>query len=299
MKFKIFVIIVTYKGKQWYDRCFSSLRQSTIPVQTIVVDNSHGVEDAEYIMSHFPEVHLIKTEENLGFGRANNIGMRYALDHGCDYVFLLNQDAWIDSDCIEKLIDIHQSHPDFGILSPMHLEKDKKHLNILVDDGHNNYELLSDSYCKCLKDYYTVQYVNAAAWLLPRHTLETVGGFDPLFKHYEEDDDYIQRILYHQLDIVLCPKACVIHDHTTLTNTLTNREDRRLQMSLLKHTDLRRPLHLYLYLLYLLRKMVVCICKHDKRQVRNYWHEFHFLVRKRNDIKLSRTQNMKKTTSWL
>ena len=91
---KVFVIIVTYKGKQWYDRCFSSLRESTIPVRMVVVDNTPGENDAEYIKSHYPEIHLIKTNENLGFGRANNLGMRYALDNGCDYVLLLNQDSF-------------------------------------------------------------------------------------------------------------------------------------------------------------------------------------------------------------
>ena len=92
---KIFVIIVTYKGNQWYERCFTSLRNSEYPVQTIVIDNASNDGTVEYIRENFPEIYLIESEENLGFGRANNIGMRYALDHGCDYVFLLNQDAWI------------------------------------------------------------------------------------------------------------------------------------------------------------------------------------------------------------
>ena len=90
---KIFVIIVTYKGHQWYERCFASLCNSEYPVQTIVIDNASNDGTVEYIRKYFPEIHLIESKENLGFGRANNIGMRYALDHGCDYVFLLNQDA--------------------------------------------------------------------------------------------------------------------------------------------------------------------------------------------------------------
>ena len=72
---KIFVIIVTYKGKQWYDRCFCSLRESTTPVLPIVVDNTPGEEDANYISEHYPEAHLIKPDENLGFGKANNLCM--------------------------------------------------------------------------------------------------------------------------------------------------------------------------------------------------------------------------------
>lgn len=110
---KVFVIIVAFNGKRWYDRCFGSLRLSTIPVQTIVVDNASNDGSVEYIKERFSEIHLIASQENLGFGRANNMAMRYALDHGCDYVFLLNQDAWVETDTFERLIDIHQRHPEY------------------------------------------------------------------------------------------------------------------------------------------------------------------------------------------
>ena len=112
MNVKLFVIVVTYKGKQWYDRCFVSLRESTLPVQTIVVDNASNDGTVEYIRAHFPEIHLIESKENLGFGRANNLGMRCALDQGCDYVFLLNQDAWVEPDTFEKMVAIHQQHKE-------------------------------------------------------------------------------------------------------------------------------------------------------------------------------------------
>ena len=109
---KVFVVVVTFKGGQWYDRCFTSLRESTIPVQAVVVDNASNDGTVEYIREHYPEIHLIESKENLGFGRANNIAMRYAMDQGCDYVFLLNQDAWVDKDTIEKMIHIHSNHPE-------------------------------------------------------------------------------------------------------------------------------------------------------------------------------------------
>ena len=114
MGIKLFAIVVTYKGYRWYERCFTSLRQSTIPVQTIVVDNASNDGTVEYIKEYFPEIHLIDSGENLGFGRANNIAMRYALDQGCDYVFLLNQDAWVEPDTFERLVKIHQRHPGYG-----------------------------------------------------------------------------------------------------------------------------------------------------------------------------------------
>lgn len=209
---KVFVIIVTYKGKRWYDKCFSSLRESTIPVQTVAVDNTPGNEDVEYIKTHFPEVHVIKTNENLGFGRANNLGMRYALDNECDYVFLLNQDAWIESDAIEKLIPISEKYPEYGIISPIHMNASKTAINmgLVIEEGE--IKLLSDIYTNQVGDVYETKYINAAAWLLPRKTLETIGGFCPIIFQYGEDDDYINRVLYHGFKVGLVPNSRIVHD---------------------------------------------------------------------------------------
>ena len=214
---KLFAIIVTYKGKQWYDRCFTSLRESTIPVQTIVIDNASNDGTVEYIRELYPEIHLIESKENLGFGRANNIGMRYALDHGCDYVFLLNQDAWVELDTLEKLVSIHLNHPEYGIISPIHLNANKtgieKGLVDYLDDKKITDKLFfEDLYFGRLKDLYKTNYVNAAAWLLPRRTLETVGGFDPIFSHYGEDDNYMHRVLFHKMKIGICPMCIAVHD---------------------------------------------------------------------------------------
>ena len=93
---KIFAIVVTYNGMRWYDRCFGSLRNSDMPVETIVIDNASTDETVSYIKEHFHEVCLIESKENLGFAKANNIGIKRALDNGADYVFLLNQDAWVE-----------------------------------------------------------------------------------------------------------------------------------------------------------------------------------------------------------
>jgi GT2 family glycosyltransferase len=58
-------------------------------------------------------VNLIETDKNLGFGKANNIGIHYAMEQDCDYVFLLNQDAWILPDTIEKLYVLMEENPEF------------------------------------------------------------------------------------------------------------------------------------------------------------------------------------------
>ena len=73
---KVFAIIVSYKGRQWYDRCFSSLQESTIPIEIVVIDNASGDGSADYIRERFPQITLICSDKNLGFGQANNLGMK-------------------------------------------------------------------------------------------------------------------------------------------------------------------------------------------------------------------------------
>ncbi len=216
---KVLAIIVTYKGKQWYERCFGSLLESTIPVDVFVVDNASGDGSVEYIQEHFPQLQLVASEKNLGFGQANNKGFRYALDNGYDYVFLLNQDAWLHKvDAIERLVEVAEQHPEYGIVSPLHLYGSGERLTLGME--HHLMEIVTpenDCYSDALlghtmHDIYEVNYVCAAAWLLPMRTIQTIGGFDPIFFHYGEDDNYMQRVTYHGLKIGVCPQAAICHD---------------------------------------------------------------------------------------
>lgn len=305
MDLKLFVIIVTYKGKQWYDHCFASLRESTIPVQTIVVDNASKDGSAEYFREKYPEIVLMENKENLGFGRANNMALRYALDHGCDYVFLLNQDTWIEPDAIENLVKVHGNHPEYGILSPLHVAADGKRLNMLIDDGKSqfakNVEMLSDLCCGTIKDVYPVVYVNAAAWLLPRKTLETVGGFDPIYFHYEEDDDYLNRVRYHKLGIGLCLQARIFHDHSNLFGTLPVSKTRihRDQLLKVRFANPNNNESIAKHRRYLFRKAIVLRLRGDKRNAKALWGDYKFLGKNREAIEHSRLENKKVQASWL
>jgi len=223
---KIFAIIVTYNGKQWYDQCFGSLRTSEIPINVVVIDNASSDDTVDYIKQNYPEVHLIVSDRNLGFGQANNKGMRYALDNGTDYVFLLNQDAWIEPNTIKELVDAHKKQPEYGVLSPIHLNAQKTTIEkglivYLSTTRHTPNELISDFYLGLKKEIYDTNYVNAAAWLLPGKTLETVGGFDPLFYHYGEDDNYLSRVFYHGFKVGIVPKVTICHDTERRVNVST------------------------------------------------------------------------------
>ncbi len=214
----VYIIIVTYNAMKWADKCFSSLRKSSVPVQVIVIDNCSEDGTQEYIQNNFPEVNFIQNQENLGFGKANNIGIEIAYKNGADFFYLMNQDAWIYENSIQKLLDVYETHPqknEIGILSPMHLDGSEKKLDIFLDKYiSQNFEtrMISDFYLNSIKPYYEISFINAAHWFIPKDTIEKVGGFNPYFFHYGEDNEYVNRLHFHQKKILLCTNSKVVHD---------------------------------------------------------------------------------------
>ncbi|AIN73383.1 glycosyltransferase family 2 protein [Flavobacterium psychrophilum] len=206
MNKKIFVIIVTYNGSKWIEKCINSLLRSIYPINILVVDNC-STDDSVELLKQFSEIHLIQSKENLGFGRANNIGIDYALKNKADYVFLLNQDTWVFDDTISNLVVMAQNNPSFGIVSPMHFSGDEKTLDKGFVTYYNRYIEENAG-----KNIAIVPFVNAAAWLVSSACLQKVGGFESLFGHYGEDRNYCDRVLYHQFQIVIAKNAKICHD---------------------------------------------------------------------------------------
>lgn len=302
---KVFVIIVAFNGKRWYDRCFGSLRLSTIPVQTIVVDNASNDGSVEYIKERFSEIHLIASQENLGFGRANNMAMRYALDHGCDYVFLLNQDAWVETDTFERLIDIHQRHPEYGILGPVQVNAEKTKvldgvIQFLINPDNVNKQMFSDFVMGTIAEVYPVAEINAAAWLLPRNTLETVGGFDPIFLHYGEDWNYLSRVLYHKLKVGLTPHIQVVHDCAEQIERPDGYTMEFNKWLLLRASDLLYPDTQVDDMIRHYRRMALLkLMTLQKSTFKENREACRFLKRNKSRIELSRVQNKAIGSNWL
>ncbi|GER59700.1 hypothetical protein ULMA_18080 [Patiriisocius marinus] len=208
---KISIIIVAYNALRWIERCLDSVGSYDV----IVIDNNSKDDTVKFIEINYPSIILLKQKQNLGFGKANNIGITYALSLGADGVFLLNQDAYLYPDTIEKLIKVQGSNPIFGILSPIHYDGDEKCLDENFSsyiNYHKNPELIGNAFKNELKDIYEVPFVNAAGWLITKEAINKVGMFDPLFFLYGEDDNLCQRMLFHNFKIGIVPKAFMIHD---------------------------------------------------------------------------------------
>lgn len=298
----IFVVIVTYNGEQWYDRCLGSLRKSIIPLQIVIVDNASTDKTVEYIQREYPETILIRLEKNIGFGQGNNKGIQYALSRGADYIFLLNQDAWIEPDTIKQLIDIHTKHTEYGLLSPIHLTADKNAIEPLLLERIVNFQvtdpqLMNDLYFNTLQDVYNTKYVNAAAWLLPRKTIETVGGFDPLFFHYGEDDNYLHRIFYHHFKVGICPKTHIVHDCKTERKLYDDNESRILMM--IRYSDVNQQFSFEKEMLHYFRIAITSFLRGRKKRMISSWETFRFLKSYKKTLKFSIATNRTIGLHWL
>ena len=118
---QVFTIIVTYNPGKWLYKCLSSLANSNYLNKVIIVDNGSTDGSQQQIKDHYKDIDLIQSGTNLGFGKANNFGIKRAYEAGADYILLLNQNAWVEEDTIEKLVNIHQKNPEYAITSPVHL----------------------------------------------------------------------------------------------------------------------------------------------------------------------------------
>lgn len=211
--YTVFVIIVTYNGMRnnWIGNCLSSLANSRHAVKAIVVDNDSSDNTSDFIRQEFPDVVVLQQNTNLGFGQANNIGIRYAISKKADYIMLLNQDATITEDCVGQLLAEADGQ---SVLSPIHCNGEGNKLdrmfcftlsnacNIFFDDMFIQGKL---------KGQYVVGEVPAACWFLPVNTVLKIGGFNPLFCHYGEDNNYYHRLRFHGIKMLLVPKARMYH----------------------------------------------------------------------------------------
>lgn len=213
---KLYVIIVTYNGDRWIRRCLNSVYKSNLNAIPIVVDNSSSDETLKIIRTEFPDVEIIETHANLGFGKANNIGIKMAMDRDADYIYLLNQDAWVKRDTFLLLIESMEKYSEYGIISPIHLTGNGHNVDAnfyslsLARDKIPN--ILNDYITSKVKDIYDTYFVMAAHWMLKRSTIEKVGYFSSAFPHYGEDANYIHRMHYWRLKVGIVPKAFAYHD---------------------------------------------------------------------------------------
>lgn len=240
---KIYAIIVTYNAmrRNWIDRCLKSLQESTVPVTAIVVDNCSTDGTREHVPSQYPDTVWLPQDKNLGFGQANNVGIRYAMSNNADYVLLLNQDASIHPEGIEHLLKACDGE---SLYSPLHYNgdgssPDKMFGNTKLHNGGLLFDALQTG--QDMPDCIESGEVCAACWFMPVSLIRKVGGFNPLFFQYSEDNNYYQRMVYHHIKTYVVPHARMFHDRNLHGNIQVYNKNQIFREMLLTVNDINRP----------------------------------------------------------
>jgi GT2 family glycosyltransferase len=204
------IIIVNYNVKEFLQNLIHSISKSSpkISREIIIVDNASNDGSVEFIKEKFPEVNLIANNKNLGFSKANNIGMKLAKGK---YILLLNPDTFVSEDTFEKMIEFFDSKPEVGLAG----------CKILNPDGtlqlacRRSFPGPWTSFCKVTglsklfsktrlfakynltyldsDQTYEVDAISGSFMMFRKELYEKIGGLDENFFMYGEDLDFCYR----------------------------------------------------------------------------------------------------------
>ena len=303
---KVSVIIVTYNSMKWMKQCLNSLRKSPYPLQIVVIDNC-SKDDTVSFLQQQPDIHLIINKKNRGFGQANNQGIEYAFSQKADFFFLLNQDAYIHPDTINKLIETYTKHPDVSIITPVHLNGKGSGIDPYFRDFvlAQCPEYLTDGILYNIQRNYVCKNVPAAGWFFPKKTIKEIGGFDPIFFHYGEDDNYLKRLEYHHRIVMMDTQSFIRHDReSTVGNRHVFLHKKNRRDLLMIATDITKDRH------FIIQKLgrqftsnltlnLFYLCTGKFKNMWNFCGDFLFLFSNRLSIKNSRMNNKQCKTNWI
>lgn len=221
------IVIVSWNARDYLLQCLESLTPVAcrFPMEIVVVDNASSDGSAELVENNFPKVRLIRNPTNLGFAKANNLGI--AASAG-PYVCLINSDVKVLPDCISRLVDYCEQNPDVGMVGPRIIGGDGK-----LQRSCRGFPTLWNMLCRALaldsifpkiklftgyslsywpqNDTRPVNILTGCFWLVRRETLGQVGLLDESFFMYAEDMDWCRRFWKHSRPVVFIPFAEAIH----------------------------------------------------------------------------------------
>ena len=185
----ITVIITSFKSNDKIINCLKSINNQC---KVIVVENSNDTKIKQMIESQFNNVNCILSGANLGYGRANNLGLKNVKTK---YALILNPDATLEKSALENFLILVKQNLDFAIIGPMEQEKSK---SISLIDKKN------DSLIK-------VENVKGFAMFLNLEQFEEVGFFDENFFIYFEEIDLCKRLSKLNKKIYLSSEIKINH----------------------------------------------------------------------------------------
>jgi hypothetical protein len=221
------VVIVSWNAQDYLIQCLESLftGQGCHSMEVIVVDNDSSDGSVESVVKRYPRARLIRNATNLGFSKANNIGISAATGK---YLCLINSDVKVLPGCINRLVEYQEKHSDTGMVGPRIIGGDGK-----LQRSCRGFPTVWNMFCRALaldtffpgiKAFtgYSLRYwaqdtccavdiLSGCFWLIRREALASVGVLDESFFMYGEDMDWCKRFREHGWKLVFVPSAQAIH----------------------------------------------------------------------------------------
>jgi GT2 family glycosyltransferase len=214
------VVVVTYNALPWLEQCLDSVRGREV----VVVD--HGSTDGtlDVVRERYPDVRVLE-QENKGMGGGNNAGMQAATGR---YFFLLNSDAWVVGEGLDRLVAYADAHPDVAVVGPR-LRNTDGSLQRSVRAEPTLWRLATEYLfirklapgSRLLNPLYAggfdhetereADWLYGPALLVRRAAVEEVGPFDEAFFMFSEEVDWMTRFRRAGWKVVFYPGAEVVH----------------------------------------------------------------------------------------
>lgn len=221
------IVIVNWNTRQLLLRCLQSIldHSGRRSVELIVVDNASADGSAGVVARRYPQVILVENQTNLGFAKANNLGIKRSRG---DYVCLVNSDILVLDRSIDRMCDYMDRNPEAGLLGPRLLNADRsmqlscKRFPTLLNYACESFgvnKLLPHSRLFCGEHlrYFShgkllrTEALVGAFLMVRRKALEEVGLLDEEFFIYGEEIDWARRFWASGWEVVFFPKAEVVH----------------------------------------------------------------------------------------
>jgi GT2 family glycosyltransferase len=207
------VIIPCFNGEELIGDAINSILNCSITTHILVVDNASSDSSILVVKNFGPQVQIIQNTSNEGFGKAINKGFEYGKKHGYDYFLILNQDAILLENTLERLLDFANkvNSKTWLFVSPYNLGSDGITEEYYFADNLKKRSEHSES--KVLEDhnYLEVNFINAACWLINPFSLNVLRGFDKRFFMYGEDLDLCNRAVYKGYKMFVLENTFCIH----------------------------------------------------------------------------------------
>lgn len=199
--------------------CLASLYKQTYPSFTVVVvDNGSHDGSVAAIRAAYPDVAVIENARNMGVAAANNQGIRYAMNAGSDYVFLLNNDTMLDPHMLEQLVSAAESDESIGMTAPAMLYFDRPEIiwcggNSIDWRTGNTIRRYDGQKIDSVRDLNPedVDFITSCSVCIKRQVFESVGLMDERYFIYYDETDFFVRASTRGWRAVFVPQARMWH----------------------------------------------------------------------------------------